>query len=48
MEPRKGHAQTLAAFEELWLQGKNYNLFIIGKQGGMLMIYVNVYVTIHS
>ncbi|HII3152918.1 TPA: glycosyltransferase family 4 protein [Klebsiella pneumoniae] len=33
MEPRKGHAQTLAAFEELWLQGKNYNLFIIGKQG---------------
>lgn len=33
MEPRKGHAQTLAAFEELWRQGKNYNLFIIGKQG---------------
>ncbi|EMX8699892.1 glycosyltransferase family 4 protein [Klebsiella michiganensis] len=33
MEPRKGHAQTLAAFEELWRQGKDYNLFIIGKQG---------------
>lgn len=33
MEPRKGHAQTLAAFEELWRQGKDYNLFIVGKQG---------------
>ncbi|EEE1377373.1 glycosyltransferase family 4 protein [Salmonella enterica subsp. diarizonae] len=33
IEPRKGHAQTLAAFEQLWQQGKNDNLFIIGKQG---------------
>ncbi len=33
MEPRKGHAQTLAAFEELWREGKDYNLFIVGKQG---------------
>ncbi|OHY69384.1 mannosyltransferase [Pluralibacter gergoviae] len=33
MEPRKGHAQTLSAFEELWRQGKDYNLFIVGKQG---------------
>ncbi|HBR1314242.1 TPA: polymannosyl GlcNAc-diphospho-ditrans,octacis-undecaprenol 2,3-alpha-mannosylpolymerase WbdA [Klebsiella quasipneumoniae subsp. quasipneumoniae] len=33
MEPRKGHAQTLAAFEELWREGKEYNLFIVGKQG---------------
>ncbi|WPM86349.1 glycosyltransferase family 1 protein (plasmid) [Apirhabdus apintestini] len=33
MEPRKGHVQTLAAFEELWCEGKNYNLFIVGKQG---------------
>ncbi|EMC6155977.1 glycosyltransferase family 4 protein, partial [Salmonella enterica] len=33
IEPRKGHAQTLAAFEQLWQQSKNYNLFIVGKQG---------------
>ncbi|HDJ2746652.1 TPA: glycosyltransferase family 4 protein [Salmonella bongori] len=33
IEPRKGHAQTLAAFEQLWRKGKNYNLFIVGKQG---------------
>lgn len=33
MEPRKGHAQVVQAFEQLWAQGKNYNLFIVGKQG---------------
>lgn len=33
LEPRKGHAQVLAAFEQLWRQGKNYRLFIVGKQG---------------
>lgn len=33
LEPRKGHAQVLAAFESLWSEGKNYNLFIVGKQG---------------
>ncbi|MFT4060515.1 MAG: glycosyltransferase family 1 protein [Legionella sp.] len=33
LEPRKGHAQVLAAFERLWQQGKNYCLFIVGKQG---------------
>ncbi|WP_281406638.1 glycosyltransferase family 1 protein [Rhizobium sp. P44RR-XXIV] len=33
MEPRKGHAQVLRAFERLWDEGKQYNLFIVGKQG---------------
>jgi len=33
MEPRKGHAQTLAAFELLWDKGSDLNLFIVGKQG---------------
>lgn len=33
LEPRKGHAQVLAAFEALWSEGKDYNLFIVGKQG---------------
>jgi len=33
LEPRKGHAQVLAAFEALWHQGKDYCLVIVGKQG---------------
>lgn len=33
LEPRKGHAQTLAAFEYLWLEGVEANLVIVGKQG---------------
>jgi len=33
IEPRKGHAQTLAAFELLWKQGINVNLVIVGKDG---------------
>lgn len=33
LEPRKGHAQVLDAFEELWLKGKALNLVIVGKQG---------------
>lgn len=33
IEPRKGHAQTLAAFEHLWAQGYSYNLVIVGKEG---------------
>lgn len=31
--PRKGHAQTLAAFERLWAKGHDVNLAIVGKQG---------------
>lgn len=33
VEPRKGHAQTLDAFEALWAQGYQYNLVIVGKEG---------------
>lgn len=33
VEPRKGHAQTLAAFDILWGQGSDINLVIVGKEG---------------
>lgn len=33
VEPRKGQTQTLAAFEQLWEQGVDANLVMIGKQG---------------
>ena len=36
IEPRKGHAQTLAAFDGLWSQGLEVNLLIIGKPGWLV------------
>ncbi|HJV84300.1 MAG TPA: glycosyltransferase family 1 protein [Noviherbaspirillum sp.] len=36
LEPRKGHAQTLAAFELLWSRGTNANLVIVGKNGWLV------------
>ena len=36
IEPRKGHAQALAAFELLWKQGVEVNLVIVGKDGWMV------------
>jgi len=33
IEPRKGHAQTLDAFERLWSEGIEANLAIVGKEG---------------
>jgi glycosyltransferase involved in cell wall biosynthesis len=33
IEPRKGHAQVLDAFEQIWLEGMNVNLLIVGKPG---------------
>ena len=36
LEPRKGHAQTLAAFEWLWSQGVEVNLVIVGKKGWLV------------
>lgn len=36
IEPRKGHAQTLSAFEHLWTQAKDVNLVVVGKQGWMV------------
>lgn len=36
VEPRKGQAQTLKAFELLWKQDLDINLVIVGKQGWMM------------
>lgn len=36
LEPRKGHAQVLAAFEILWRRGLDVNLVIVGKGGWMV------------
>lgn len=36
LEPRKGHAQVLDAFEQLWEAGADVNLVIVGKQGWMV------------
>jgi glycosyltransferase involved in cell wall biosynthesis len=36
IEPRKGHAQTLDAFEELWEEGHQINLVIVGKRGWLV------------
>lgn len=33
IEPRKGYAQALRAFELLWMQGLKVNLVLVGKQG---------------
>jgi glycosyltransferase involved in cell wall biosynthesis len=33
IEPRKGHLQTIAAFDALWAQGLDVNLVIVGKEG---------------
>jgi glycosyltransferase involved in cell wall biosynthesis len=36
IEPRKGQAQALGAFELLWEEGVDVNLVIVGKQGWMV------------
>ncbi|MBK5012060.1 glycosyltransferase family 4 protein [Pseudomonas sp. S60] len=36
LEPRKGHAQTLDAFEQLWADGVQANLVIVGKHGWLV------------
>ena len=36
VEPRKGHAQVLAGFDELWAAGADVNLVIVGKPGWMV------------
>ena len=33
LEPRKGHEQTILAFEEAWRRGESWRLIIVGKQG---------------
>jgi glycosyltransferase involved in cell wall biosynthesis len=41
IEPRKGYAQVLEAFEHLWQQGSNAQLVIVGKQGWMMEQWVD-------
>jgi glycosyltransferase involved in cell wall biosynthesis len=36
LEPRKGHAQVLEAFEQLWQSSVDVNLVMVGKQGWMV------------
>ena len=36
VEPRKGHTQTLSAFELLWNQGIDVNLVIVGEKGWLV------------
>lgn len=36
LEPRKGHAEALDAFELMWSSGFDANLFIVGRQGWMV------------
>jgi glycosyltransferase involved in cell wall biosynthesis len=36
IEPRKGYAQTLAAFDLLWERGVDVNLVVVGKEGWMV------------
>jgi glycosyltransferase involved in cell wall biosynthesis len=36
LEPRKGHAQVLGAFEKLWQDGADLNLIIVGKKGWLV------------
>jgi glycosyltransferase involved in cell wall biosynthesis len=33
VEPRKGHEQVLIAFEQLWAEGRDMCLVVVGKQG---------------
>ena len=36
IEPRKGHQQTLEAFEKLWRESIDINLIIVGKEGWLV------------
>jgi glycosyltransferase involved in cell wall biosynthesis len=36
LEPRKGHAQVLDAFEQLWRDKHEMNLVLVGKQGWLV------------
>ena len=41
VEPRKGHLQTLDAFEQLWKRDMGINLVIVGKAGWLVDDLVN-------
>ncbi len=36
IEPRKGHAMVLSAFETLWAEGHDVNLVIVGRKGWLV------------
>jgi glycosyltransferase involved in cell wall biosynthesis len=40
IEPRKGYAQTLAAFNALWTAGVDVNLVIVGKNGWAMDAFI--------
>ena len=40
IEPRKGHAQTLDAFEQLWRKGIKVNLVVVGRHGWHMEAFV--------
>lgn len=40
VEPRKGHAEALDAFERLWASGVNADLVIVGKRGWRMQSFV--------
>lgn len=42
IDPRKGHRQTLAAFEQLWARGVDVNLVFVGKKGWGMDPFVEV------
>ena len=37
IEPRKGHLQAIAAFEQLWAKGVDVNLVIVGHEGWKML-----------
>ncbi|TZG27952.1 glycosyltransferase [Sphingomonas montanisoli] len=41
VEPRKGHAQVLSAFDRLWRAGVDVGLVIVGKSGWMVEVLGN-------
>ena len=41
VEPRKGHAQVLGAFEQLWASGRDVGLVIVGKAGWMMDTFLD-------
>lgn len=42
IEPRKGHAQVIKAFNELWKKNININLVIVGKNGWNVDLLVDI------
>ncbi|MCH4810009.1 glycosyltransferase [Vreelandella neptunia] len=41
LEPRKGYAEVLTAFENLWKKGEKVNLVIVGKKGWLVDKLIN-------